>query len=154
MRAEDFMNYVDDSDPDGCWPWLLSKRGNGYGQVNIEGLVGYGRIASRASYLLFVGSIPEGMKVLHTCDNPPCVRPSHLFLGTSKDNTQDMYAKGRAGYPVSHQVGELHGGAKLKTEDVLIIRGSPLLQRELAAMFNISQTQVSQIKRGVRWSHI
>ena len=67
--------------------------GRGYGQFCINGL---GQIGAHvASYLLNVGGIPEGLSVCHTCDNPPCVRPSHLFLGTRSDNMRDMWSKGR-----------------------------------------------------------
>lgn len=88
------MNHVDDSDQDGCWPWLGSHIGQSkYGQCRCVGE----QYAHRVAFILFVGDIPEGFEVLHTCDNPPCVRPSHLFVGTHKDNMADMARKGRSG---------------------------------------------------------
>lgn len=78
---------------DGCWEWTGSKRGNGYGCLAVGGRqVGAHRVAWETQN----GPIPEGLFVLHKCDNPPCVRPDHLFLGTAKDNAMDMARKGRA----------------------------------------------------------
>lgn len=84
---------------DGCWVWKAHKNKNGYGQfgVMLEGRNGYmvNRYAHRVSWMLYRGEIPEGLCVCHSCDNPSCVNPDHLFLGTRKDNTQDMINKGR-----------------------------------------------------------
>ena len=79
---------------DGCWIWTASARGSGYGQFYLKK---YKRQieAHRASWLLHVGDIPDGLQVLHRCDVRLCVNPEHLFLGTAKDNTQDMIAKNR-----------------------------------------------------------
>ena len=77
-----------------CWIWNAGLRGNnGYGgfRVNATSI----RLAHNVSYELYVGDIPKGMKVLHKCDNPLCVNPSHLFLGTQQDNIKDRDIKGR-----------------------------------------------------------
>src|SRR3990172_4237019 len=82
---------------DGCWTWTASKRKFGYGAfvwADSEGRIIQGR-AHRFSYELHHGPIPLGICVLHKCDNPACVRPSHLFLGTRADNNFDMLSKGR-----------------------------------------------------------
>ena len=77
----------------GCWPWQAGKFHKGYGAFAYAGhRPGY---AHRFSYLLHHGEIPEGALVLHRCDNPPCVNPAHLRLGTARDNTRDSVAKGR-----------------------------------------------------------
>ena len=73
---------------DGCWEWLGGKRRKGYGAYR-------GYIASRFAWMIWCGEIPEGLDVLHKCDNPGCVRPNHLFLGTDKDNHEDAISKGR-----------------------------------------------------------
>lgn len=87
-----FWNWVDRSSPDGCWPWTRSTFG-GYGNLRM----GKGKIlAHRHAYQLTYGPIPSGMDVCHRCDNPPCCRPDHLFLGTHAENMADMVAKGRA----------------------------------------------------------
>ncbi|MGW2169160.1 HNH endonuclease signature motif containing protein [Streptomyces sp. NPDC001705] len=80
---------------DGCWEWGASRHRNGYGQFHLPGK--RHALAHRASWLLLFGPIPDGLHVLHRCDNRPCVRPDHLFLGTRVDNMQDMAAKGRRG---------------------------------------------------------
>jgi hypothetical protein len=78
-----------------CWLWTGHCNCDGYGEFSICGV----RIlAHRASYLLEYGMLPEGLSVLHSCDNPPCIRPTHLFLGTQQDNVNDMIAKGRANF--------------------------------------------------------
>lgn len=82
--------------PDECWPWLAAKAGGGYGVVRIDGVI---HKAHRLAYELCIGPIPPGMVVMHTCDNPPCCNPSHLRLGTQRDNVLDMVAKGRMYMP-------------------------------------------------------
>jgi hypothetical protein len=82
---------------DGCWEWQGVRKTEGYGRwgVGIKAY-GHGGVAHRMSWILANGPIPAGMLVCHRCDNPPCVRPDHLFLGTAVDNNRDRDAKGRA----------------------------------------------------------
>lgn len=92
-----FWRFVDKTTtPDGCWPWIGSRNGQGYGHFKRPGP---GASAHRCAYELQIGPIPEGHDVLHKCDNPPCQRGSHLFTGTHSDNMQDMLAKGRGNHP-------------------------------------------------------
>ena len=77
-----------------CWIWTASKNKKGYGRF---GFGSRAQLAHRVSWLLSNGEIPDGMLACHTCDNPPCVNPSHLWLGTQKDNVVDMSSKGRHG---------------------------------------------------------
>jgi hypothetical protein len=82
----------------GCWEWRLRKDAGGYGRLKIQmGSRSSFRMeaAHRYAYSIFVGPIPDGMNVLHRCDNPPCCNPDHLFVGTQQDNMRDMHAKGR-----------------------------------------------------------
>ncbi len=99
--VDNFWQNVNRSSPSGCWVWLGAQTSNGYGSLQISG-VKYS--AHRLSYELNFGSIPEGVNVLHSCDNKACVNPAHLFLGTQTDNMHDAIAKGRVdGMPLSDQ---------------------------------------------------
>ena len=102
----------------GCWLWNGAYTGNGY-PAFAPTKHGYDG-AHRWSYRLHKGEIPEGLVVCHTCDNPACVNPEHLFLGTHKDNQQDCSRKGRLGGRVRH--GENNAMAKLTNEQVTAIR--------------------------------
>src|SRR3990172_11012531 len=118
-----------------CWLWKESK-----GRYAHFRLFGKPVRINRAAYILFIGPIPEGYEVCHTCDNTKCVRPSHLFLGTHLDNMVDMVNKSRA---VGH-VGENNPNAKLSKEDIIVIR--TLLNigkkpRHILPLFAISRTQ-------------
>lgn len=85
---DSFWSYVDKSG-DGCWPWTAGYSGPGYGVFHSKG-------THRVAYELAYGEIPVGKLICHKCDNPACCRPDHLFVGTHKDNSQDMTKKGRA----------------------------------------------------------
>lgn len=100
VLAERFWGFVDKTaGPDACWPYMRyrhghgSTAGNGYGSFPIGEKGKYQ--ANRVAWMLTNGDIPDGMHVLHTCDNPSCCNPSHLRLGTHQDNMRDMIAKGR-----------------------------------------------------------
>lgn len=91
--ADRFWAKVQKAGPDDCWPWLASRMPKGYGKLGIASTTP--KLAHRVSWELHYGPIPEGLFVCHRCDNPPCVNPAHLFLGTCTDNLRDMVAKGR-----------------------------------------------------------
>lgn len=131
----------------GCWEWTGRRSRRGYGEFDVNG----GRVqAHRMAWALAHGPIPHGLLVCHSCDNPACVRPDHLFLGTQSDNMRDMAAKGRHAYPS----GEAHPQARVSDEQADEIRAlyecGDLSQAALGTRFGICQTQVSRIVRGVR----
>jgi hypothetical protein len=101
-----------------------------------------------AAYLIANGQLPKGKYVCHTCDNPPCCNPSHLFLGTAKDNYEDSKAKDR------HSRGERNGFSKLTADEVRAIRRDRRVQVDIARSYGIRQTTVSEIKRGNLWKHL
>lgn len=93
--AERFWEKVDRAEGDACWEWQAGRFSNGYGQfMRVKHQMA---LAHRMAYELTNGPIPEGLLVLHRCDNRPCVRPDHLWLGTHSENMRDMHAKGRCG---------------------------------------------------------
>ncbi len=94
-KAAWYLSKIDRHGPSGCWLWTGPKSGNGYGAVSLGRGTNGPHGAHRIAYLLWVGLIPEGLQVLHHCDTPLCVRPSHLFLGTHADNMADKTRKGR-----------------------------------------------------------
>lgn len=138
-----------------CWLWTASFSGGGgdYGAIKPCGSRKPKR-AHRISWELHFGPIPKGMYVLHHCDNPPCVNPSHLFLGTLKDNSQDMIQKGRK----ADSRGVLNAAAKLSDGAIKMIRlrrnhlKEPLSR--IAADFAISEATVSRIARRLIWAHV
>jgi hypothetical protein len=138
-----FWSKVEKSN--GCWIWKSFCDRSGYGQIKIDGVVQY---APRVAYKLLHGSIPkETPFVLHRCDNPSCVNPSHLFLGTQKDNMLDAVSKGRN----SH--GENHHFTKLKdvqVSEIKILFSIGISQSDLACRFGVRQCHISRIVNGKR----
>ena len=132
-----------------CWEWTGAPYGGGYGRISRGGRNGKDERAHRLSWEMHFGPVPDGLCVLHRCDNRICVRPSHLFLGTIGDNNRDMYAKGRAN-PYDRS-GDKNPAAKTTETQRDEIRrqyaAGGVLQRELAAEFGLTQERVSQIVR-------
>lgn len=128
---------------EGCWTWLASKSRRGYGQFNYQGRSVQ---AHRLAYQFAVGPIPEGMQVCHHCDNPPCVNPTHLFLGTNGDNVRDCVQKGRHGFDPQ---------AKITRADAETIRrryaAGGVTQRGLGREYGITHGEVWNILSGQRW---
>jgi len=143
-----FLSKVDiPEDAALCWNWTGSTV-KGYGQIS-NGIKHKSLRSHVVSYLLFKGEVGDKC-VLHRCDNPRCVNPDHLFLGTVLDNVRDMHSKGR-----NHNVrGEAHGGAKISKTDALTIREmyGKTPTDKLMADYELSRTQVWRIAKGLRWA--
>lgn len=133
-----------------CWEWVGRTNAHGYGQVSTHCLGE--RYAHRISWAIHFGAIPNGLSVLHRCDNPRCVNPDHLFLGSRADNVRDMVNKRR------HCYGETHGRRKLTEPQVHEIRSMHraglVTKREAARIYGISQTMVNNIVNLRAWVHI
>lgn len=152
-----FWEKVSIQESDTCWIWLAAKDYDGYGKFVVKGKSYY---AHRVAYMIDVGIIPNNLCICHTCDNPSCVNPNHLFLGTPADNIHDMDAKGRRKTTKgqSFTSGESNGQAKLTRNDIQTIRSlydtGEYFQDDLAEMFNVSRSCISKITRLVRWTPI
>ena len=146
--ARRFDQFVDIRADDACWPWLGASDPCGYGQMCVNGRI---ERAHRLAWLLSNGEIEENLRVLHRCDNPPCVNPAHLFLGTQLENVRDCITKKRNNY------GERCGSAKLSEPDVRAIRelvSSGHRQSDLAKRFGVSHQQISRVSLGRAWKHL
>jgi len=146
--AERFWEKVRKTE--GCWLWTGSRDEKGYGRISIP--KASPRKASRVSWELANGKIPRGKCVLHRCDNPACVNPAHLFLGTKADNNADMRAKGR------HAKGEKVSGAKLTEIQVREIRqryaAGGVSQQRLADEYGVNNSLICTIISRRRWAHV
>lgn len=130
-----------------CWTWTAGKISAGYGSFSVDGKE---TRAHRYSYELYVGKIPKGLLVRHRCDNPACVNPEHLLLGTDKDNAKDRCRRGRG------NEGEKQGNSVLKTFQVIEIFKSKESKSSnyLAQKYKISPTTIFDIWSGRTWSHL
>lgn len=129
----------------GCWEWPGTRSDQGYGTFKDNGK----RIAAhRAAWESENGPVPDGLDVLHSCDNPPCCRPSHLFLGTQADNNADRDTKGRGAR------GSDFSFARLSPAAVLQIRSSALSDRKCAAEFGVSRGTIRAVRAYLTWRHV
>jgi hypothetical protein len=137
---------------DWCWNWSGSKNALGYGRLFISKTKAV--MAHRFSWEIHQGQIPKGLLVLHRCDTPSCVRPDHLFLGTSKDNSQDMVKK------IRNKRGTGHHNAKLTEDQVRMIlrakkgNGRFWGRKEMAKKLGLSLTHIRAIANGKWWKHV
>jgi hypothetical protein len=137
--------------PTDCWEWQGWRHPKGHGQIGLGGRsVGLG-YTHRVAWEVTNGPVPHGLFVCHKCDNPPCVNPAHLFLGTPAENSADMAKKRRSTY------GESAARAKLTEDDIRAIRDAiddGLYQHAVAKQFGVSRSLVGLIAQRKRWAHI
>lgn len=158
LSPELFWTRVNKQSGDGCWLWMGARSRAGYGHIYASDWYdeqGRRHIvwvkAHRRSWELENGPIPEGLSMCHHCDNPPCVRPSHLFVGTHKDNSDDCARKNRR----SNRRGSANPNAKLTLADADAIRRAyrdeTKTQTEIGALYGVSQKTVSKIINRHLW---
>ncbi len=140
-----FQSFYDVDPVTKCWNWNGPKDRDGYGTFFFNG--GKER-AHRFSYTHYYHTAPQDLMVCHHCDNPSCVNPDHLFLGTAKDNLQDALKKGR------FAVGKLNGRAKLTVDQVKEILESKESGASLAEKFGVNRSSVNRIRRGEGWGNV
>lgn len=167
MDPKDLFSYTE-KDERGCWNWTRRSKQNGYGVAY------FGKerwLAHRAAYSLVKGEIPKGMSVCHSCDNPACINPDHLWLGTHKENMHDSIKKGRASKPPVHvggdhwrlkyphmvEHGEDNPNAIMTEEQVIQMRkdyvgGQPL--DEICARYEINRSTMHDYTSGRTWKHL
>ena len=128
-----------------CWLWQGTKNDYGYGIFLLPGEVPVR--AHRFAYELWKGPIPDGFVVMHSCDNPPCVNPAHLSIGTKLDNNRDASLKGRT------PTGTRHWNGRLTDEQIADIRTDPRTHVAIALDYGVSQSHVTRIKGGKARKH-
>lgn len=147
-----FWSKVDKRSADECWLWTGATRRGDYGHIS-RGRRGDGSVGAHVlSFELAHGALPAGCEVCHSCDNPPCCNPAHLFAGTRSANMLDAGSKGRLRLPDSS--GIANGNARLTTADVAAIRGAAgtVPQRELAHRYGVSKSTISAVVCGETWA--
>ena len=142
-----FWSKVEVKGDDDCWRWKGTIIRNGYGQVGQGGKILY---AHRVSYELSKGKIPAGMYVCHSCDNKWCVNPSHLWIGTAKDNMRDASKKGLL--PI--RLGENAPNVKMTEEAVIALRKGEATTGEIAKKYGVDTDTAWCAKVGKSWRHV
>lgn len=151
LKPVRFLKQADtrDLDPDICWIWTGAVNSNGYGRFTDKNR---NILAHRVSHELFVGPIPKGKNVCHSCDNRMCVNPHHLWLGSQSENLRDAIAKGRHSTPDTR--GERNGNRRLSQSDVDCIRamhGGGQRKYRIAATYGVSPSTVGDIINYKTW---
>lgn len=142
--ADRFWRHVEKTD--GCWLWIGARNHNNYGRLADSTRPGHANLAHRIAWELTYGPIPDGMCVCHTCDNPPCVNPDHLWLGTHDDNMADRTAKGRDPLPPDVHI-KMEIAAQIREE----YAAGGVTHRVLSERYGIDQSSVTRLINGKMW---
>lgn len=149
-------NRVDQSaGADGCWPWTGAVTAFGYGRLGDKSKRKT-LVTHRVAWEAINGPIPEGLCVLHRCDNPPCCNPTHLFVGTRSDNAKDMMNKGRGTLSQHKFTGERHGRARLTESKVAEMRAlfaAGVSVSAIARQFNAARSTVDHVLKNETWAN-
>jgi hypothetical protein len=132
-----------------CWVWIGAKHKQGYGLIDETDRYGKKIGAHRASWIVNVGPIPEGMDVLHKCDNPPCVNSHHLFLGNDQDNMDDKYRKGRGRHPKGEEMPQ-HILTKTQVDEIRAVFPSKT-RKQLATEYGVSYATICDVISRRSW---
>ncbi len=149
-----FEKYKRIDEKTGCWIWTAACC-NGYGHISIR-LNGMKKAKKvhRMSYLIYKDNRIKNKEICHTCDNPPCFNPDHLFKGNAKINSDDKIAKGRD----RKAFGENHGQSVLTTKQVIkikkLLKGKKYWNYQIADHFNVARVTIYKIKKGITWRHV
>lgn len=146
-RFNRFFNYS----MEGCWEWKGCIGSDGYGKITINSKT---HQAHRIAYLIYNGVIEESKVVRHSCDNPKCVRPSHLLLGTHLDNMQDMVLRGRRTVVKNPQFGQKNHFSKLTNKEAIEIFLSSEPVSKLRRLYSVSAQTIRNIKSRRSWTYI
>jgi len=148
-KPEDVWKQINRKSEDECWEWIGKSLSKGYGHLRINNKDCY---SHRMVYIETYGSIPEGLCILHTCNNPKCCNPKHLYVGTHADNMEQMSKDGRS------NMGEKHPNSRLSNQIIIKIRflysTGKYSQKCLGKMVGVSQGQISRIIKKDGWKHI
>jgi len=151
-----FFAKVNKDGPNGCWEWIGYKDKEGYGQVSLKRLEQYALKAHRVSYMQHKGKIADDLLICHKCDNPSCVNPDHLFLGTHQDNVDDKVKKNRQYLNRADGKGVNNPNAKLTKSQVKEITGlfSIMNNKEIGLIYKVHHSSISSIRRGKSWASV
>ena len=152
--ARRLANGLDEAPEGDCWNWQRTTNDDGYPMLRVAGRMVY---AHRLAYELAIGPVPDGLHILHSCDNPRCINPAHLSPGTRSQNMKECSERGRARIPRPIKLGEQNGAAKLTDVDVRSIRRllhKGVTQQAIADRFAVTQRTISDIKLGKKWRHV
>ena len=149
----EYLTSTNEPQPQGCWTWLGATTNLGYGRFHLAGKLVQ---AHHYSYLIYCGNLPNGSCVCHSCDNPRCVNPEHLFLGTHSDNMRDMHRKKRGNKPkgINHHKAVLTEAIVQKIRKTYIPGSKRYGLSAYARKYGVLPGAIWSVVNGKTWSHV